>query len=282
MRASEPSDAAEGLPRLKAMLIEALAAAAAGLTQPDFNAAQIHDARIHLKRCAALVRAFEPAIGRDAKTVKRAVKNAHRMLAAARDDAVLPETLIRLDVTAPAKSAALAEIEARRLHDPAPASEAALHGRRLTGLAKTVEAWPAQTKESERALETIAEAYRTAKHLGRTAFDRNHGGDIHELRRLVIRLWHLSAAWRPQSAESARSFKRLREALGSHQDLDTLKAFLRGSSLDLKVVTEIVSAIRKRQKEARLRAEKHFRRLFAEPTEKFGATLLWPRQTEKR
>ena len=205
------------------------------------------------------------------------------MLAAARDDTVLPETLIRLDVTAPAKTAALAEIEARRLQR----SRARQRRRFARAPPRRVgEKRPMpgrrKTKESDRALEAIGEDYRTAKQLGRTAFERSHGGDIHELRQLVIRLWHLSSAWRPQSAESARSFKRLRDGLGAHQDLDTLKTFVRGSSLDHAAVEEIVSAMRKRQKEARLRAEKHFRRLFAEPTEKFGATLLWPRQTGKR
>lgn len=149
-------------------------------------------------------------------------------------------------------------------------------------MARNVDAWPAEAKENARAIEAITEAYRTAKHLGRTAFDRSHGSDIHDLRRLVIRLWHLSSAWRPQSAESARTFKRLRDGLGVHQDLDMLKSFLRGSSLESGAIEEIASAIRKRQKDARLRAEKHFRRLFSEPTEKFGATLLWPRQTGKR
>jgi len=256
----------------RAALVEAILAAANRFPRPGQDKAnRIHDVRKTLKGAAGLARLFTPLVGAPASRVLSALEAARRSVGRARDLDILPGVLERLKGPARAQEALLAVIAEQREAERRAHREIDVRGlaAQLRGLARSVQAWDAETADVEPLLLAVRRTYRAARRLGHKALASRDAGDLHALRVRVVDLsYQLTAfepAWPAMFQAMERELQRLRKALGDHNDLTVLAEFARGRpELPPEEAEGLLALIARRRRPLERRAGEQFARLFSE------------------
>ncbi len=274
----------------RAALVEAIVAAADHFPHPGQDKAdRIHDVRKRLKGAAALARLFTPFVGAPAYQALHALGTARRSVGRARDLDILPGVLARLKGPSEARDVLLRVIAEQREAERRAHREIGVGGvsAELRALARSVQAWDVETAGAESLLLAVRRTYRAARRLGHKALASREAGDLHALRVRVVDLSHQLAAFEPawpamfQAME--RELRRLRKALGDHNDLTLLAEFARGRpELPHQQAKGLIALIARRLRPLERRASEQFSRLFSERPGAFerriGAYLERPQQ----
>ena len=206
--------------------------------------AEVHDTRKTIKRLRALLRLVRPGIGEaDFKQLNARLRDASRLLSAARDRTVLGHTIERLALDAdPADQSALAsllELVADDTTMPAAMdAESLAESRRL--LAKAAQAWDKLRLDPESfaplgaglgtVLQDCKDAFAAAYASAAGAGDRDQL--FHDWRKGVQRHWRhmqlFELAWPEYTTARVAQAKELSEILGQAQDLAVFVAFAEG------------------------------------------------------
>ncbi len=202
--------AAEAVERVRR---EQLEKAAEALEHGDDPVEAVHDARKRLKKTRSLLRLARPK--RFGKR-NRALRDAGRSLAGARDADVLVETLDSLG----GSEAARAPLVARTGDTPEPGESVAT----LRALAD--DEWSLR-KLGPRAFEkSLKSTYRRGRKAFKTADEDPTAEHLHEWRKRVKDLWYqqrlLEEAWPGVMKAQAKQAKKLSKLLGTDHDLAVL------------------------------------------------------------
>lgn len=246
-----------------------LDAVAAAVADPD-PVEMVHDARKAMKQYRALLRLIP---GDEAKAERRRTAEVARQLSGARDQVAARDAL---DVMAHAgfllpcdhtdAKAVLGE------DDPVDAGEhrAALGGFLVSARAMLAETLAAAAREADVA-KGLAKAYRQAR---RAPFDTPEA--MHEARKRVVthryQMSFLAEAF-GHGAKRARGAQRLRDLLGAHQDIETLRPMLdrAGDALAEGTRERLALAMDRAQKRLRKRALRQHAALFGPSAKAFRA-----------
>lgn len=246
--------------------------------------AAVHEVRKSLKRTRALLRLVRPALG---KTVYRRentqLRDAGRLLSAARDNDVLRETVVKLEAQLP---------------DDARSCVGPLRGL-LSGTGKR--AAPAGLRKAKVSIaaarkrlshlrlrtggfEQVAAGLQASYRRGRRALARAEDGaddeGFHELRKAVQHHWRhmllVSRAWPEACRARATAAREIAQLLGEEHDYAVLMAFVaahRESGLTPDQRDVIAQTCRARQLELRTLALPMARRLFADRAGAFARRM---------
>jgi hypothetical protein len=268
---------AEGASRVG---LEQVGIAEARLAQREEVAAAIHDTRRCLKRLRALLRLVRP--GLPDSTYKREanrIAGVGRLLAGARDQYVMRETLENLDgrfAGLPKRIAKqLTKLMANGTGGKGLSRSSPERRRALESLAHTRRFFTSLEKR-DIAIEHVAagleRSYKRARRAFREAYEKPADEAFHEWRKAVQQHWRhmqlLSGGWPEVMSGRADEAKEVSRLLGADHDLHVLLAFAteRGkavlSSDDLATLTTTCKSM---QEELRALARPRGARLFAEP-----------------
>ncbi len=275
-------------------LVESLESAAEQFPRPgEDGAARIHEARRALKRCAAIARLFAPILGAPAYHALDIVDAARRQVGRARDLDILPGVLASLK-SAPATRDVLMRaiaVERGKARGQHAGVDAARFGADLRGCAVAVGEWDLGGAEVEPLLQSLRLSYRAAKRRGRLAWSSGDADDLHALRTRVVDLSHQCAlfepAWPALFAAYSAELQRLRQSLGTHNDLTVLGEFaLSRRELSGEAAEALVALVLRKRKPLERKAAQQFERLFAERPGAFerrmAAYLAHPQQKAAR
>lgn len=263
---------------------EQLERALSELAEREVNPTGVHESRKALKRLRAMLRLVQPTIG-DKVFAKRnaALRRAAGVLSVRRDEAVLLETINKLeshtsakDILAPLRHAVNdANIHLARPLDPATAEKArgllikeAKHfaHMRLTGKGfATVQAG-------------LEASYRTGRRALKAAYEKPSSEKFHDLRKAIQWHWRqmslLSRAWPEEFEVRISAARELSQVLGDDHDLAMLASTARNTpSLSADQLAALIQLIEARQSELRQAAEFRAARLFAEPPSVFSRRI---------
>jgi CHAD domain-containing protein len=252
-------------------LAQSLAAAADNYPRPgEDGASRVHEARRALKRAASLARLFAPMVGSPAYAALDAVDAARREVGRARDLDILPDALASLKCAPETRDILLRAIEAERGHvrgEHAGVDFARLDAD-LRAAAAAVADWELGG-DTQPLLQSLRLTYRAAKRRGRLAWASGDADDLHDLRRRVVDLLHqcalFEAAWPAMFSAFGGELHKLRQSLGTHNDLTVLGEFaLSRRELSSEASEALVALVLQRRKPLERRAAAQFGRLFAE------------------
>ncbi|HEX9170613.1 MAG TPA: CHAD domain-containing protein [Roseiarcus sp.] len=262
-------------------LVRSVSAAAAHFPGPGEEAPKrVHNVRKTLKEARAITRLFLRCLGEPARVTMTALSATRRQVGRARDLDVMALRLERLapppEVAEPLTAAIAREREAalrarRGLAARAPRS-------RLSAIARRLEGWDLSAVGRDDIVAAVARTYRQARRRGRRAFDGDDPAALHAFRARVVDLRHqlalIACAWPEALNALAEALDGLREALGDHHDLHVLAKFAaeRGR-LGPEALGQLHERVSERQKKLGRRAEREFKRLFAETPEAFAARI---------
>jgi CHAD domain-containing protein len=261
--------------------LEQIDLAEARLTSRDDPAAAIHDARRCLKRLRALLRLIRPAL---AETSYRREANRlagiGRLLADARDQHVMRQTLVKLETRFTAMPKDIADRLVKLTANGAAAGRpqrAAIPERRdaLQGL-EAARVFFARLDRRALAFEHLAagveRSYRRARRAFRDAYEAPTDEAFHDWRKAVQQHWRhmqlISRAWPDVLAGRASEAKELSRLLGDDHDIHVLVGFVteRGkAALSADELHALTKFGRSLQDELRAEAKPRGVRLFAEP-----------------
>jgi CHAD domain-containing protein len=275
-------------------LVGSLESAAEQFPRPgEDGAARIHEARRALKRAAALTRLFAPILGTPAYRALDIVDAARRQVGRARDLDILPGVLASLKC-APATRDILMRaiaVERGKARGEHAGVDAARYGADLRGCAVAVGEWDLGGAEQEPLLQSLRLSYRAAKRRGRVAWSSGDADDLHALRSRVVDLSHQCAlfetAWPTLFQSYGAELQKLRQSLGTHNDLTVLGEFaLSRRELAGEDAEALVALVLRKRKPLERKAARQFERLFAERPGAFerrmAAYLAHPQQRGAR
>jgi hypothetical protein len=268
---------AEGMSRVA---LEQVDMAQTRLSRRTDVAVAIHDTRRCLKRLRALLRLVRPALPEATyRREARRLAGIGRMLAGARDQHVMQQTLAKLEGRIGALSKRVGKQLGRRTANGARSganrSSAAERRQALEALEKT-RAFFQQVAKREITLEHLTQGlerpYRRARRAFREAYETPTDEAFHEWRKSVQQHWRhmqlLSRAWPDVMEGRAREAKELSRLLGDDHDLHVLRTFvaaLGAGMLSAEERQSFSAGCRLLQGELRARARPRGARLFAEP-----------------
>jgi CHAD domain-containing protein len=210
---------------------EDLSAARTGLRGSGGAARRVHRARQRLKRARSLLKVLKPALGDNALAAKTKIREAARLLAAARDaDAAASSARGLRAETAVQNGAALDRLvatldrqaAAHHSRAPAMATAAALIGDAETSLS----GFPDDIAGVVLLERALARAYREGSRALRCAEDSLAMPDLHRWRKDVKHLWHLLRLARNRLPTRANRLAGKLEKLGHILGLDHDHAIL--------------------------------------------------------
>lgn len=268
-------------------LARSLRLAGEGLPRPGHDGATaVHDARKELKRSASLARLFAPLAGSAAYETLDIVNAVRRAFGRARDLDVLPAVLEDIKCDADVRAALMRAIGLERGEARGGPAQGDLEGfaAALVENAASVAEWPLEA-DDEALIASLRLTYKAAKRRGRDAFATGDADDLHDLRMRVVDLCHqlvpLEPAWPATFSAIGAELHRLRQDLGSHNDLTMLGEFaLSRRELARGAAEAVVSEVLKRRRPLERKSQERFERVFAERPNAFmkriGAYLLHP------
>jgi len=253
-------------------LARSLQAAADQYPRPGEDGAnRIHEARRALKRSASIARLFAPIVGSPAYLALDAVDVARRQVGRARDLDILPGVLANLKCPAATSDVLMRAIALERgkaRGDHADVDFARFEAD-LRAAAADVSGWDLGAADIEALLPSLRLSYRAAKRSGRAAWASGDADDLHALRSRVVDLGHqcelFETAWPDMFSAFGAELHKLRQSLGSHNDLTVLGEFaLARRELPADAAETLVALVLRRRKPLERRAAAQFTRLFAE------------------
>ena len=257
--------------------LEQIDSAEARLASRDDDAAAVHDARRCLKRLRALLRLMRPALP-DSTYRREAIRLADigRLLAGARDQHVMQQTLVRLEsrfgplpngagsklVKLMANGSGIAHGGTKERQDAIAALEQARTF--FTHLAR-------RPISFEHIAAGIERSYRRARRAFREAYEVPTGENFHEWRKAVQQHWRhmqlVARAWPDVLGGRATEAKELSRLLGDDHDFEVFLVFAstRGkpalSERDLETLRKTCRTV---QEELRTQAKPRGTRLFSD------------------
>lgn len=200
--------------------------------QQDFRAAASREERIHrvrqrLKRARAVLRVLEPVYGESAKTARRSLTEAARMLARARDaDAAAASARGLAAAASPDNdlgftdvASTLGEAAERAHHERTPIGEV---NRRLAAARGLIEAFSGDFDGGALLAAAIQRSYTRGRKAMRKAETSLATPDLHRWRKAAKELWYLTRLARKRLPKSRRKFApglaRLGDVLGHDND----------------------------------------------------------------
>lgn len=203
------------------------------------SAADIHEARKHLKKARAITALLEQAGVRPRNGDRKRLKSASRALSALRDSDAIITTLNLAHRRFPKRLPqhtyqALRQrlIDARDAQAVRARRKGALDDvvEQLGKTRKSAKSWSLPSMNVETLDAAIADAYRRSRRAMERARKHPHATPIHEWRKAVKTLWHhlsLAGPLKTGTAPFRAGLKRLEKILGRHHDLVVLEATIR-------------------------------------------------------
>jgi CHAD domain-containing protein len=271
-------------------LVESLEAAAEQFPRPGEDGAnRIHESRRVLKRAAAIARLFAPILGTPAYRALDVVDAARRQVGRARDLDILPGVLATVKCVPATRDILMRAIAVERgkARGEHAGVDAARYGADLRAAAVAVGEWDLGGADVEPLLQSLRLSYRAAKRRGRLAWSTGDADELHALRTRVVDLSHQCAlfepAWPAQFQAYGAELTRLRQSLGTHNDLTVLGEFaLSRRELSGEGAEGLVALVLRKRKPLERKAAQQFERLFAERPGAFerrmAAYLAHPQQ----
>jgi CHAD domain-containing protein len=258
---------------------EQVAAAVDTLTDlGDDPVAGVHAARKNLKKARSALRLVAPGLGRKTHRVEdRALRDAGRLLAVARDAAVRHATLRALlqDATGRLPAAELEALGARF----APAAAGAPSADRiadaralLEGVLARAPQWPVDDLGRATLVTGMTVAYRRGRQAREAVAHDPTVEALHAWRKRVKDLWYhhrlIRDAWPPVLGAITSEADALAELLGDDHDLAMLRP-----ALDEPATGPLVELLDERRAELQARAARLGARLYAEKPKAFAARV---------
>ncbi len=208
------------LGRLLARLAKKLAADIEAL--PDRAARRIHDIRVATKKIQALLRLFEPDLGRkEARKIKRALQKIRRDFSGARDREVMRLWIAKL---LPSDPAAIQRLDLDPAGDP-PLPDTGRAGHLAKKLLRAVKRLEDRTLSRGSFAERCAEAYGKARKAWQSCLNDSGPSAMHRWRKRVKTAGYHARALRklPPMDRLARPLDALADRLGDFHDLAVLE-----------------------------------------------------------
>jgi CHAD domain-containing protein len=260
--------------------------------QEKDNAVAVHDYRKAMKRWRALLRLLQPFLGEEGQHRRIEARDFARELAGARDAQAAIEALEDLvESEAPLSPRTIASIRGRldetRLGAEAATLTQAVRARLIIALENTVttiDGWPVDQITFADLARELAKTYRRVRQDAPEDWRAAEPEVLHELRsrvvahryqmELVVPLW--PKVWRVWVAEA----QRLRDRLGSFQDLSVLHGFTKPHAALAPWRSRLVPLILARQAVHAKAAQRIGGRLLAEKPRAFRRRLeaLWEQE----
>ena len=220
-----------GVTRIAEELLAPAAQALRGGADPTIA---VHEARKATKRLRALVRLARRGLGKQtARGADRAARDAARLLAGARDAAILPSTLEAL-VAGANDPGLYADLRSSVVVDAAPVDREAMDqaADALDALRQQAAGWELRRAGWDVLGDGLEQIYGGGAKAMRRAAAKPRSESLHEWRKSVKHLWHalelLTPAWPVVLGPLADEIHRLSALLGDDHDLDVLCAHLDG------------------------------------------------------
>ena len=280
---------------LRAIARDVLSEARGALdAQEKPDAVAVHDYRKAMKRWRALLKLLEPSLGDDGRRLRIEARDSARELAGARDAQAAIEALEDLiEAEAPLSPRTIASIRGRldtiRLSAEAATLTQAVRARLIVALENTVtaiDAWPLERLTFAALARELTKTYRRVRKDAPDDWRAAEPEVLHELRRravahryqmeLVVPLWpKFGRVWVAEA-------QRLRDRLGSFQDLSVLHDFTKPHAALAPWRSRLVPMILERQATHAKAAQRIGGRLLAERPKAFRRRLeaLWEQGQE--
>jgi CHAD domain-containing protein len=220
-------------PALTAIAREMIAEGRAALASGGGNASAVHDYRKAMKGWRAFLRLIEPFLGPEHRWLRAHARDLARQLAGARDAQAALDALADLEEAEPPLSKTSFATMRGRIEEAQRAAEMTLTAElreqlhsALASAAYAVDTWALQDISFRDVAGELARHYGRARRAMPAAWAQGEAEELHELRQRVVEhryqmelvepLWpRLGKLWVAEA-------QRLRERLGSHQDLVVL------------------------------------------------------------
>jgi CHAD domain-containing protein len=217
----------------KRILVEMLDAAIEHLAKPD-----VHDARKRLKEARAVLRLVAPALGESARAEIVALRDAARLLSAARDAEALVEAFqkIRSGFDPNLRRRVRRRLPKAAAIDTAPVIDALRASRdRIVG-------WTLAEGGFELIEPGLVRTYGRGRQAAQAVAEDPSPERLHELRKRVKDAWYhhelLEAVWPPVVKGYEKALKELSDLLGEHHDFDMLRERCSGVPAVVEVIDQ--------------------------------------------
>lgn len=251
----------------------------------------IHDFRASMKSWRAFLRLVEPHLDADDRRWRTEARDMARMLAGARDVQAALDAIADAErhtashrLSTQAWHTLAARLEAMRSSGETTSLTPALRKKMSAALDRAdagIERWPLDDISFSDVAESLTVSYRRARHLIPEDWRAASAHDLHELRqRVVVHRYQMEVVdplW-PRLGETwVRQAQKLRNRLGSYQDLAVLARFAEPHQPLARWRSRLQSVVAQRQAEHVAVARRIAARLFAEKPSAFRKRLesMW-------
>lgn len=276
--------------RLAAAARAIIADARTALSDPKLSEAEaVHDVRKAFKRWRALMRLLSGPLGKPADTMRGEARDLMRALSGSRDGQAALDALADLRKSdLPVSETSMKTIEAR-LTKIRGESEAASFtpelrqrlGAYLEAAAASAEAWPLDAIDFDAVADELTVTYQRARQLMPDDWYAAEPEHLHDLRKRVVEHRHqmelVEPLWPRLAKVWAQEAQRLRERLGSAQDLTVFEALTAPRQTLAPWRSRLAPLIADRRMAHLKASAKLASRLFAEKPKAFRSRLgaLW-------
>ncbi len=282
---------------LAALLRDILASGRKPLDTPDVtDAVAVHDLRKALKRWRAILRLIAPVVGEEAEVLRIEARELARQMAIARDGRAALEAFTDLGDDLPTLSPRTRATIVERLGGIGASVEAATLtpalkaqvGAALADAADAVERWPIDRFDSAEATKQLTITYRRVCDSIPEGWSIATPEELHRFRRRVVehryQMELVESLWPKLIRLWIGEAQRLRDRLGSHQDLVVLQHLIEPHQPLAHWRSRLTPLIAARQADHVTSAKRLTGRLFAEKPKAFHRrlTALWKHRAEGR
>jgi CHAD domain-containing protein len=256
----------------------------------------VHELRKTFKRWRAILRLIGPAIGDEAEVLRIEARDLARQIASARDGRAALEALADLGEDPPGLSPRSRATITERLSQIGASAEAAsltpmLKARISEALARAANAidrWPIERFDSTEATRQLTATYRRVRDAMPEDWSAASPEHLHRLRQRVVehryQMELVDPLWPKLMRVWVAEAQRLRDRLGSHQDLAVLQRLASPHQPLAYWRSRLTPLIAERQADHVQTAKRLAGRLFAEKPKAFRQRLasLWKHRTDGR
>jgi CHAD domain-containing protein len=282
-------------PALTAVANDVLAEARAALDNPErSDAVAVHDYRKAMKRWRAFLRLIEPFLGVEGTHLRIEARDLARELAGARDVQAALDALADLEAAELGLSPASATTIRGRIAEIKRAAETTtltpeMRTRlraALDGAVRTAASWPLGRVGFAEISGELAYGYRRARRTIPANWSKAEAEELHQLRQRVVehryQMEIVEPVWPRMGKLWVNEAQRLRERLGSHQDLVVLAGMTSPQRPLARWRSRLSPLIDERKARHVAAARRLAGRLFAEKPRAFRARLqaLWDNQAD--
>jgi CHAD domain-containing protein len=291
---SPPDTATRALAEL---LRDILASGRKPIDLPDItDETAVHDLRKAFKRWRAMLRLIGPAIGEEAEVLRVEARDLARGLASARDGRAALEALADLGDDLPGLSPRSRATITERLTQIGASAEAAsltpmMKARiseTLARAANAIERWPIERFDSDEATRQLTATYRRVREAMPTDWSGAAPEVLHRFRQRVVehryQMELVDPLWPKLMKVWIAEAQRLRDRLGSHQDLAVLQRLTAPHQPLAHWRSRLTPLIEERQATHVATARRLSGRLFAEKPKAFRQRLasLWKHRADRQ